>query len=212
MFRLCEIVSHNTATFYEYETGSPYSIAARLRIFTVGAAILPWLLERQTDNFMNAVLTAQAILVGFSFSVIFFLLSNSEIPPVSNESIERGLKREKLVKLARELFYNVSYYNLVAISSVVLALLLLSSGPDSAVWNSISHCASSLLPVPEWLTTIFVKVISALRYAATACLYFSLIESVYTFYRTVVRVSFYFDQKLKLMNPAKESGATKNTS
>jgi hypothetical protein len=204
MFDVRTIVERNSETFYDYASGERRSQKVRVFLTAMMSVGLCWLLQRQSETFLNAVLTAQAILVGFSFSVLFFLLSNAEISSVPEESIERRLKRQKLTTLAKELFHNVSYFNVVAICSVVLSLLLLMSGPDLTVWKWLAEVASTyVVVVPTSADLWMARITAAIQSIAAATLYFCLFESAFTFFRTVVRVSYYFEQKLGLI--AKQS-------
>jgi hypothetical protein len=204
MFNVKTIIERNNETFYDYASGERKSQKTRVFLIAIASVALCWLLQRQSETFLNAVLTAQAILVGFSFSVLFFLLSNAEISPAPEESIERKLKRKKLATLAKELFHNVSYFNLVAICSVVLSLLLLLSGPDLTVWKCIVETISTYaVNVPTSVNLWASRAMTAAQTLAAACLYFCLFESAFTFFRTVVRVSYYFEQKLGLIENQK---------
>jgi hypothetical protein len=200
MFDVRTIVERNGETFYDYASGERQSQRSRVLLMVIASVALCWLLQPQSETFLNAVLTAQAILVGFSFSVLFFLLSNAEISPAPEESIERKIKRKKLAALAKELFHNVSYFNVVAICSVVLSLMLLLSGPDVVAWKCIVETISKYaVSVPDSVNLWASHAMTAAHTLAAACLYFCLFESAFTFFRTVVRVSYYFEQKLGLV-------------
>jgi len=198
MFDLRQIVANNNSTFYDYASGARKSVWPRIVALGAIALSVGLLLPSQSDDFLNAVLTVQSILVGFSFSVLFFLLENSEVAAPDDDSIERQLKRERLSKLGKELFYNVSYYNTSAISSVILALFLMTAGPDQTTWKLVAEFIGRDLSVDGPVAEVATAVSKTAVLVATIGLYFFLIESLYTFYRTVLRVSFYFERKLEL--------------
>ncbi|HBS25578.1 MAG TPA: hypothetical protein DD827_00380 [Gammaproteobacteria bacterium] len=199
MANLKNIISKNNKTFYDYQTEKVQSIAPRLAFTGAVSVLLAVMFSAIDDSFVNAVLTVQSILVGFSFSVLFFLLSGAEIKSVTEGSIEQKQKVKKLKTLSEELFYNVSYYNLVAISSVLVALLYLlpdmdrSSKIPTMVLKLVTSMAGSQ-DVLSWFSSIGTWVEVAVRFI----LYFLVIEGMYTFWRTVRRVSFFFAEKLSL--------------
>jgi hypothetical protein len=199
MANLKNIISKNNKTFYDYQTEKVQSIAPRLAFTGAVSILLAVMFSAIDDSFVNAVLTVQSILVGFSFSVLFFLLSSAEIKSVTEGSIEQKQKVKKLRTLSEELFYNVSYYNLVAISSVLVALLYLlpdmdrSSKIPTMVLDLVTSMAGSQ-DVLSWFSSIGTWVEVAVRFI----LYFLVIEGMYTFWRTVRRVSFFFAEKLSL--------------
>jgi hypothetical protein len=199
MANLKNIVSKNNKTFYDYQTEKVQSIAPRLAFTAAVSILLAVMFSAIDDSFVNAVLTVQSILVGFSFSVLFFLLSGAEIKSVSKGSIEQKQKVKKLKTLSEELFYNVSYYNLVAISSVLVALLYLLPDMDrsSKIPTMVLELVTSMTgsqDVLSWFSSIGTWVEVAVRFI----LYFLVIEGMYTFWRTVRRVSFFFAEKLSL--------------
>jgi hypothetical protein len=199
MANLKNIISKNNKTFYNYYTDKPQCIALRLTFTGVVSFLLAIMFSAIDDSFVNAVLTVQSILVGFSFSVLFFLLSGAEIKSITKGSIEQKQKVKKLKTLSEELFYNVSYYNLVAISSVLVALLYLLPDMDqnSKIPTMVIEFVTSMAgsqDVLSWFSSIANWTEMAIRFI----LYFLVIEGMYTFWRTVRRVSFFFAEKLSL--------------
>jgi hypothetical protein len=199
MFDLRQIVENHNRTFYDYASNTRKSVRPRYVTLALLAIALALLFPRQSDDFLNAVLTAQAILVGFSFNVLFFLLSNGEPTPDNETSLERGLRRAKVERLSKELFHNISYYNLVTISSVVLAFTLMSSAMDGAIGKFAREwLTENIEHVPSIASVYAGFVCQFVRYIAFATLYFLLLESLFTFYRTVFRVSYFFEKRLEL--------------
>lgn len=192
------IIKKHNATFYDFDTGDQQPVWGRYIIVSISAVGLVLLFKTISTETLAALLTVQSILIGFSFSVMFFLLSGNLPTGTGNGSIEADLKKDKLTKLSKELFYNVSYFNLAAIISVLLALLMMLPSIDvdtflqwakqqvflqfwsEKEWKSyLKNTGSVLTPVLEFL------------------LFASLIESLTTFIRTVGRVSFYFERRLQ---------------
>lgn len=199
MANLGSIISKNNKTFYDYRTEKTQSVAPRLFLSIIISILLAVMFSAVDESFINAILTVQSILVGFSFSVLFFLLSGAEIKIITAASIEQQQKVKKLKILSEELFYNVSYYNLIAISSVLVALLYLlpdidkNSKTSTMVIEGIIS-TTGIKDVLSWFSMIAAWIEIAIRFS----LYFLIIESMYTFWRTVRRVSFFFAEKLSL--------------
>jgi hypothetical protein len=191
-----EIIQRNNATFYDYQSKKVHSPYGRMLKFLILSLLASILFDDLGDSFLNSVLAVQSILIGFSFSVLFFLVSGSISISEQEYSREKKYRIERLNTLATELFYNVAYYNTVSIFSVVLALLFLL--PNFSIFSSVlenSLFQSLLEKLPpdtlekmqdigsRFLTLIFVFLFS---------------DSVFTFFRIVRRVNFFFSEKLSL--------------
>ncbi|WP_332756849.1 hypothetical protein [Sphingomonas sp. LB2R24] len=151
-----------------------------------------------SNDFLAGALSAEAILVGFSFNVLFYLVANRLTKPATYASIEHELRFKRLSKLSDEVFDNVTYFNLVAIGSAVVSLTLLLIGSDGL--NANLHKISEFI---QSRTSITAETLSWSKWIARsfglAVLIFLLAESIYTFLRAVGRVRFYFGM-LKTMN------------
>lgn len=203
MFSASEIIRNNNNTFYNYASSQKTSQRRRIITLLIISSLLIWAIPVQSNDFLNAVITAQAILVGFSFSVLFFLLSNSDIQALPGESIERSLRRAKLNKLCREIFHNVSYYNFVSIISVVLSLLFMSEHPNRKFICGILSFINKFISLDTSYAFELIRYSWSFLYIIVGFfLYASLAESIYTFFRTTLRVGFYFQEKLKLTDAA----------
>ncbi len=193
-----DIIRNHNATYYDYDTGDQKPVWLRYVLVALGSIGLVLIFETVPSEMLGALLTVQSILIGFSFSVMFFLLSGS-LPTISdNGSIEAGLKKEKLTRLARELFYNVSYFNVIALVSVLLSLLLLLPSIDvDALVDWIKKRSVLAFWAEATWRSFFVTLIDWLKPALEFMLYATLLESLTSFARTVGRVSFYFERRLK---------------
>lgn len=207
MFSVSRIYSDNNATFYNYNTGAPL---ARTRFWTcvaIASVLCAAIFTDPGDNFLGAIITAQSILAGFGFNVLFFLLSTSNTTPrPENDTLEGGLRRSRLTKLSKEIFSNISYFNLVSISSVFIALLILMPGLSSNVLQHASAIALKLLPKYQAIletSCLYIKFV--LRFCLIAMLYVLVIESIYTFIRTISRITFFFRRKLELLHHLEDS-------
>ena len=198
MFSLRDIVRRDAATYYDYTSNVRVGRGKTLATFVIFAAIVGFAVGEASNDFLAGALSAQAILVGFSFNVLFYLVANRLTKPAAYASIEHELRFERLSKLSDEVFDNVTYFNVVAIVSAVAALGLLLIGSDD--FNANLHKAAAFI---EGRTRITGSALNwanyVVRSVGLAILAFLLTESIYTFLRTVGRVRFYFGM-LKTMN------------
>lgn len=196
-----QVIKNNNETFYDYNTDKKVRRWPALSVFLIVAVVFTSLFRNDLQAFVVGVATAQSILVGFSFSVMFFLLSADVVSaPKDNSSIERQLKYKKLKKLSTELFHNVSYFNLIAITCVFLSIFLMLPKPGT---EHFSYLMNGL--VEKTTISSLAQAKEALLTAGTTLLiflfYFSLIESFAAFFRTAMRVSYFFEEKIKYDAP-----------
>lgn len=181
------IVSHNRKTFYDYETGLDIS-QNRSNITKASLAILLTALFLKVDkDFVEAVVTIYAILVGFTFSILFYLLSFKAPTIDDSASLEAKARAKKLAKLAKELFYNISYFNMLAATLIFVCLI-----------HYLFQCDSFDIAHHELPEIGKVMIVAEGIYAFV--FYLLLVESGYSLFRTIGRVSFLFSEQLK--NPA----------
>ena len=187
MFSAIEIFRRDAATYYKYSSDKRVSRKRTIFIFASLSFIISLLVGKASNDFLTGALSAQAILVGFSFNVLFYLVANRLTAPASFSGIEHELRFERLSKLSDEVFDNVTYFNLVAILSAIAALALLLAASEN-VDSNLSKIAkliiartnidSGILSWAKWVASIF----------GLSVLVFLISESVYTFLRTVGRV------------------------
>lgn len=201
MLNIMVIVRNNSSTFYNYANGEDVS-QIKPTVVKIMFAVLAATFCNQIDaNAQMALLTIFSIMLGFSFNVMFHLTSAMKRPVVHTGpgKLEREINEKRINKLAKELFYNVSYFNLLATLSIFMVLII--------------YCLSPNIPnefyahLPEKITD-YVKNSDSIKkfalYALQLCsfllrivLYLAIIESAYTFLRIVGRLTFMFDSKLQ---------------
>ena len=186
MFNPISIIERNNATFYDFRTEKRRSIAVRISATAMVSACLALVSYSDLDNLLLGLITLQSILVGFSFNVMFYLVNSKFILEETDYSIEKKLTFEKLTRLSKELFHNLAYFNLVATSSLILALMLLA--PEPLRFETPAQFSQ----VADVYSVIYVAGCFCVR----AVLYFTIAESLYTFVRTVGRVNYLFEQKI----------------
>jgi hypothetical protein len=195
LFNVREIIRNNNATFYNFDSQKKQSQKSRAIatcfVAIIGALIFP----KISDDLLAGFLAVQSILLGFTFNVMFFLLGNREKNTTPKSSIEGKLRAKRLRDLYHELFYNVSYFNLVAISSIVVALLLLLPTPEIPGFLSNSFFVKKFV---HWMDTSTLPITATFifRSASVFVFYTIVIEVIFSIARVVGRTSFYFERKI----------------
>ncbi|WP_313576594.1 hypothetical protein [Brevundimonas sp.] len=195
MFNVGKAISRNNATFYDFGSNKRVRIYPRIVASAIVAALISVSTQGPLNDLLAGTITVQAILIGFGFSVMFFLASgyNTEEKAKRN-SIEDEIKEERLLKLSKEIFYNISYFNLVAMTSLAFAILLLLPSAKDAFTSVLSLAGATNAPA---LMKIYNISNAILYFSIVACFYFTTIESGYTFGRMVGRVGYLFEQKIQ---------------
>ena len=198
MFNVRDIVRNNSSTFYDFDTRERRSQRPRVITTCLVALIMAVSCPRVSDNLVAGFLAVQSILLGFTVNVMFFLLGNPENDVVDRRSIEAELRSERLRDLYHELFYNVSYFNLIAVASIVIATAVLFPAPE------VPDYVRGWPPVEayvRWLDTSPVPTVvsAALRGAAMFAFYAVAIEVIFSIARVIGRTTFYFERKMDQM-------------
>lgn len=196
MFNVRDIVRNNNATFYDFDTRKRRSQRLRGIATCVVAIIAALVCPKVSDNLLAGFLAVQSILLGFTVNVMFFLLGNREKDAPKGGSLESQLRSERLRDLYHELFYNVSYFNLLAVASIIVATGLLLPTPE------VPGFLRGIGPVEKyvhWLATSKVPgfVSAAVRTGAMFVFYAISIEVIYSISRVIGRTSFYFERKMQ---------------
>ncbi len=198
MASIRDIIRKNNETFYDYRSKKKHSVFPRLIFFIILAIIVFLVFQKLDKDFIAAILTVQSVLLGFSFSVLFFLVSGPTSHNATDLSLEKKYQANKLDTLANELFYNVAYYNTITIANVIVALVFLLPTLDlPSFLNNYDfyQCMYSSVIAPN--KTVFSNVWERFVVSVFFCTF---TESIYTFYRIVRRVNFYFSEKLALQS------------
>ena len=180
MSSVVDILRRNRATYYRYDTGALVRVWPRYTLIVIIAFAAAVTMAPLTD-FMPAIISALAILAGFSFSVLFFLVTNRIDVVRTAASIEQNLRQDKLEKLAAEIFDNISYFNLLALLGVTAALLNLLTLSTGFLGQS-----APVANYRDWL--------SVAQQMGEGVVIALAIESLLTFYRTTQRVVYFFGQ------------------
>ena len=137
----------------------------------------------------------QSILLGFTVNVMFFLLGNREKEKPEGTSIEAKVRSKRLRDLYHELFYNVSYFNLIAVASIIVVNRTLLPTPEVPRFLRGLQAVEAYV---HWIETSAVPTVlsTITRGFAMAVFYAISIEVVYSIARVIGRTSFYFEWKM----------------
>ena len=192
MFKFSDIVKENDATFYDYRTGTHKTTLPRLAITSVCSLALATLFTGDITAFVGSLITVQAVLVGFAFSVIFFILSTPPAETLNRDSIEDRHAVRRAEKLANELFSNVSYFTLVGMAALASSIALLAPDLPTFLARALAKARFEMSLAPALVASSVGRFILLFTTALLT------IESAYTFARTVGRVWFLFSERARL--------------
>lgn len=200
MFNVRDIVRNNNATFYDFDTRKGISQRRRWIATFVVAAIAAIVCPKVSDNLLAGFLAVQSILLGFTVNVMFFLLGNRQTAAAEGGSLESQLRAERLRDLYHELFYNVSYFNLLAVASIIVATGLLLPTPEVPAFLRGVALVDKYV---HWLDHSKVPiVISTITRGGAMFVFYALsIEVVYSIARVIGRTSFYFERRMQEVRP-----------
>lgn len=192
------IYKNNRNTFYDFESGKLLPIRKQYGVKLFFAVILTIIFFQISSGLISAVLTVYAILTGFSFNVILYLIANPNKVDTETASIENELTVTKLKKLRKELVFNVSYFNTISLLIIVISLFYF-------LIDIRTHEAFMIFLEEDYLKDLLKsnadKITSFMKFGAFVyafLLYSFIIESIHTFTRTIVRVNFYFNKQATL--------------
>ncbi len=192
MINLLNICRKNRETFYDYSTGELTGVAKKRIVKFLLASGMTLFFFDVDDDFFSTIITIYSILIGFSFSILFFLLSINFENPEEEKILEAKIQKKKLNQLLKELFYNVSYFNLLSLLLIFMALLsFIPSGASE--W--INRFQETYIHASKYEIS-FTHILVSIRYLFLFLFYYLLINSSYSLLRTTERVSYYFQEKM----------------
>lgn len=181
-----ELAFRNWETFYRFDSGDRVNLIPRYFLIVLVSIFATVFSGDLITDFTNVSVSVLSIFAGFSFAVIFFIVEEKgrEAPKKDDDDdLERELVIEKLEKLKNELFFNLSYFNMISIFAVCILL----SHSVSIVGKIDAYAGRE---VAELYLLIFVNTGKFLAF-------FLVIEAIATFYRVVARLTFYFFEKFE---------------
>lgn len=190
MVSVRSIISNNNDTFYNFRTGARLRTWPRILGSLIVSPVAAFLLTDNLTDFINSINTVASILIGFGFSVLFYIASGNESAASHDASLERRNRTERINALSKELFHNVSYF--VMMASAALAFSMIVIAPEAqGEW-----LAKQAMPFLEKITPRAGDYLWWAGLLVRSCFFFLIIEAGYTFGRIVGRVNFLFEQKL----------------
>lgn len=200
MSSISEIYKKNEETFYNYNSGNPIGTRRRKIGSILAALLLSFVFFDFTSDFVNGIITVYSILAGFGLNILFFLMGDGVSLSVPDGcTIEKSLRIKKVNKLSKELFHNVSYFIVLCIILVLMCLVYyVAYSANRWVLKSMYGVVDFLNPFNFQLPINFKAIRLFFTYMYNSAVIFFLLESLYSFCRTVFRVTFYFDRRLSL--------------
>lgn len=169
----------NAKTFYDARTGVRYSLIPRYALILTLAIVAVWsnlVLSKET---LSALITLLGLLLGFGYSVQFYIAGSLVPNQRLSDSIETVADKRVLTKLSDEIYSNVAYLNLVIFAALIPPLSLMIPVP-----KAVSEFSGD----PAWI----------LRKAGQTALWILSLEAATTFYRVLIRSSRYFRERRAL--------------
>ena len=190
MVSIRSIIANNNATFYNYRTGGRIRVWPRIILFAALSAPLAFLLTDKLTDFINAINTVASILLGFGFSVLFYIASGKEDQSSPNSSLEQKNRARRVNALSKELFHNVSYFVMSASAGLAFAMVVIAPEAQGEWFTK------NALPYLTKITPSATDYLWWTSLAIRSVFFFLIIEAGYTFARIVGRVNFLFEEKL----------------
>lgn len=190
MASISSIIANNNATFYNYRTGGRFRIWPRIALFILISPPLAFLLTNNLTDFINSINTVLSILLGFCFSVLFYIASSKEDQISPQASLEKKNRIDRINALSKELFHNVSYFVMTASAGLAFAMIVIAPEANSD-WFS-----KQALPYLEKITPDVSDYLWWINLGIRSVFFFLIIEAGYTFSRVVGRVNFLFEEKI----------------
>lgn len=191
-----EIWRRNAETFRDERTGEHQSLFLRYFVIVATAFVLGLGFRRASGDMLTGIVAIQSILIGFSYSTMISVATNDGWNTIDDTVRESKILNSRLNCLAKEIFDNLAYYNFVAILSLATCLLAFLLTASTYSSQDISGIVTGLIGYSinmNWLDTLTLLVTTS----TMVLLYGLLIESLFTFARTVRRTTYFFTKRLQ---------------
>ncbi len=178
---LISLFNRNRDTFYNYLTNEKEP-PNKIYLFTILTSIIStFTINELSIESLSIVVSVFSILIGFGFTSQFFLVDKKFIIDGSNKFIEKKQLEEKIKKLSGELFINVSYFNVVSLTLVIICIFHTINIDNEILTHilSILHI-KSLIEFSPFIGRFSISIL--------------MIESLYTFYRILQRTHYLFSK------------------
>lgn len=162
----------------------------RLIIFAFVSPVLAFVLTDKLTDFINSINTVASILLGFGFSVLFYIASSKDDQRLQSNSLEQKNRADRINALSRELFHNVSYFVMTASGGLAFAMIVIAPEAQGE-WFS-----KTILPLLVKVTPNASDYLWWSALVIRSIFFFLIIEAGFTFGRIVGRVNFLFEEKL----------------
>jgi hypothetical protein len=202
MRSLIQAFKADRATYYRLDSMKKEireSVLKKYASFLLIGIISAFSLSSENEEAINASIAAMSIVLGFAFSVLVFFATQDPLSIRGEVARERRLAKDRANKLADELFDNITYFVYSALSFVVISCILLFLEGEESVGARLVDTVfnDSSLTYIKTIKSVVSGTNDILLRFVKFLMILTLLESVYTFFRTVRRIVFYFEERRK---------------
>lgn len=187
---------NNRKTYFDRQRGRLLPVWPRyLGIFIV-SCIMSLCASGEWKDLLSGVLAFFAILVAASFSIMVFILTERSSQGSTGEvgeniSLETKQRSKRFGVLGLELLHNIVYFNYVSLVCIVCAISLLVPFQINRIIELIGYLEISYFKkIPEYFCSVGAIIWRILVFI----LFFTMMDSILTFWRMVKRVARYINK------------------
>jgi len=197
MSNLLKILARERETYYDYSTGKLTKVWPIWLCIFLFSTFLVLGLDSVSNNFLAALLTVYSILTGFGFSVLFNLASAKKITLSEDDySLEKKPMVTKVNKLKDELFTNISYFSIGGLILVTIVLWLIFL--DDISFDFLNYIKTKIETLTG-STKSFELIANTTKQILLVLFITALINNLWSFFRIIIRLNFYFSERMKLI-------------
>ncbi|MDX2209638.1 MAG: hypothetical protein SFV20_04680 [Sphingopyxis sp.] len=176
-----EIIINHNKTFYNFRTNESRRPIYRYFIVVIISLFTAFFGSDFDGAIRETIITSFSILLGFGFSVIFYLGVDNNALKNESGHLEDELKNEKINKVRRELFFNVAYFNITALLTIFI--IIISQIKFSEKFNNYFF---------DYIDTYFFRV-SEVTFGFIICTL--VLESFIAFFVVIKKVNYMVEQR-----------------
>jgi len=200
MYNIISIVRKNNETFFDHRADRHIPQRYRYVMQLLFAILLSIITFETIESSLSSIVTFLSILLGFSFSVLFFIVSSERARTSGLESLEEKERSNKLNSISDEIFYNISYLSIISVLSITLGLIISIS--ISISLNSLYRISENFSQhyndeVIDSIHNIISNGAEILFLLIKSFFFFLLIEVVFTFIRIIIRIMAFFERRMR---------------
>lgn len=178
-----DIIARHNGTFYRFDTEVKRCVWCRYLVISLLSLAYTLMIGHVPLDAKTNVITTFSILLGFGFSVIFFLGTENKTEKSHSIYLEDLELENRKASVRKELFYNVSYFNIISLCSIFFMILTMIKFRFDRIYY-IENLEQFLDFYNFYAPLIGVFLVI-----------FFCLESFYSFYWVLRKVTYLFDKK-----------------